>query len=352
MWTAEQKCLLWLDSFPLEPTKKHSLLKTAGGAVALVRNFSALAKEFKNGELFSQMLETLSGEAYFAGLANRLEREKITPVFYGGEGYPKAWLTLADAPLCLYAKGELSLLKDELFAVVGSRRTLDSARKLGGKIAEELTARFAVLTGSADGGDETALRGALDGGKAVCLLAGGFGFAPKENPLLVRVEKEGLLLSACPLDTPVRVFSYEYRNKLLAAMSVGVLVLGAAEKSGALITAKYAATMGKKLFAIPYAPSVLAGTGCNQLIKNGAYLTETANDILEKYGYEGVEKKKIPLTETEEKAVEFITERGEAHVSEISSALNIPTYRLATMLSALEVKGAVVKLGGNRYSVV
>jgi DNA protecting protein DprA len=243
-------------------------------------------------------------------------------------------------------------LKDELFAVVGSRRTTDGARKLGTKIAKELTARFSVVTGSADGGDEAALQGGLDGGKAVCLLAGGFGFAPKENPLLGRVAAEGLLLSACPHDTPIRVFSYEYRNKLLAALSSGVLVLGAAEKSGALITAKYASAFGKKLFAIPYAPSVAAGVGCNRLIKGGAYLTETANDIFEKYGFKGTEKKKIPLTETEEKTVEFLTERGGAHIGEISSALSIPTYRLATVLSSLEIKGAVVKLGGNRYSVV
>ena len=350
MRTAEEKCLLWLDSFPLDPAQKRSLLQKSGSGVALVKSFASFEGEFQEKPLFQKMLATLSDGEYFAGLEKRLEKEKITPVFFGGDGYPQGWLSLADAPLCLYAKGKLDLLKEELFAVVGSRRTVESVRKLGAKIAEGLTERFAVLTGSADGGDEAALQGAIDGGKAVCLIAGGFGFQPKENPLLAKVEREGLLLAACPYDTPVRVFSYEYRNKLLAAMSLGVLVLGAAEKSGALITAKYAAAFDKKLFAIPDAPSVATGAGCNRLIKNGAYLTETANDILEKYGFKGAEKPKIPLTETEEKAANFLFERGEAHISEISSAIGVPAYRLATVLSSLEIKGVAVKLGGNRYS--
>jgi DNA processing protein len=254
--------------------------------------------------------------------------------------------------LCLYAKGKTEFLESPFFAVVGSRRTTESAKKLGKRIAQELTERFAVITGSADGGDEAALSGALDGGKAICFLAGGFGIMPKENPLLSKVEKEGLLLAACPLDTPVRVYSYEYRNKLLAACAEGVLVLGAAQKSGALITAKYAKELQKKLFAIPYAPSVAAGEGCNRLIKDGAFLTESAEDVFEQYGYSSVQKPKIVLTEMEEKAVQFLEERGESHVAEIASALGVPIFRLTTLLAALEIKGVAVKLGGNRYTLV
>ena len=286
---------------------------------------------------------------------NLIEKaQPIVEIPISSPDYPVEWKSLTDAPPMIYARGNIDLLKGRKFTVVGARRTPAPALKLGARICKELSESVSIVTGTADGGDGAAVEGALSGGgKVICVLAGGFSAIPQASvQLLSEVAKRGLLLSPYPYDTEVRAFSYEYRNKLLASLGEGVLVLGAAEKSGALITAKYAAAMGKKLFAIPYAPSVLAGAGCNQLIKNGAYLTETANDILEKYGYEGVEKKKIPLTETEEKAVEFITERGEAHVSEISSALNIPTYRLATMLSALEVKGAVVKLGGNRYSVV
>ena len=175
---------------------------------------------------------------------------------------------------------------------------------------------------------------------------------PKENPLLPSVEKEGLVIAACPFDTPVRVYSYEYRNKLLAALCEGVLVLGAAKKSGALITAKYANNFDKSVFAIPYAPSVAAGEGCNALIKEGAYLTETAADILTRYGYEEPQKAVAVLTEIEQKIVDLLTETGEIHISELSTRLGVPTFKLTATRASLEVKGVVVKLGGNRYALV
>ena len=351
-WTQEEKSLLWLDSFPIDPSGKWALVHAAGSAVELVKRFSSYGAHVSDEKLFASMQETLKDGEYFLRLKSRLEAENITPVFFGGAGYPKGWLTLPDAPLCLYAKGKVGLLEERKLAIVGSRRTTEGARKLGAVIAKELTGCFAVVTGSADGGDEAVLKGGLEGGKVICLLAGGLGAIPKENLLLGEVEKHGLLLAACPYDTPVRVYSYEYRNKLLALMSEGVLVLGAAKKSGALITARYAKEAGKAVFAIPYAPSVLAGEGCNALIKQGAYLTESSADIVEKYGYTAVEKKAVTLSETEEKVRELLVELGETHISELAKASGLPTFKLMTVLSSLEIKGVAVKLGGNRYAAV
>ncbi|MBQ2740590.1 MAG: DNA-protecting protein DprA [Clostridia bacterium] len=352
MWTQEEKSLLWLDSFPLEPAFKHNLLAAAGSAVRLVKRFGDFSGHFSDKAVFFRMQETLKDGSYFAALAARLEEEKIAPVFFGGEDYPVGWTTLTDAPVCLYAKGKLSLLKERKFAVVGSRRTTEGAKKLGTSIAKELCGPFAVVSGAADGGDEAALKGGLLGGKAICFLAGGFGSTPKENPLLPSVGKEGLVVAACPLDTPVRVYSYEYRNKLLAALCEGVLVLGAAKKSGALITAKYAKAFQKSVFAIPYAPSVAAGEGCNGLIKEGAYLTETAGDILTRYGCEKPQRVAPVLTELEQKIVDLLAEVEEMHISELSNRLGVATFKLTATLASLEVKGLAVKIGGNRYSAV
>ncbi len=352
MWSQEEKSLLWLDSFPLEPALKHSLLTAAGSAVQLVKRFGGFAEHFSDKAVFARMQETLKDGSYFLALKQRLEQEKITPIFWGGEDYPAGWTALENAPICLYAKGRLSLLKERKFAVVGSRRTTEGAKKLGVQIAKELCGPFAVVSGAADGGDEAAIKGGLLGGKAICFLAGGFGASPKENPLLPSVEQEGLVVAACPFDTPVRVYSYEYRNKLLAALCEGVLVLGAAKKSGALITAKYAKTFQKSVFAIPYAPSVVAGEGCNALIKEGAYLTETAGDVLSRYGYEQPKRVTPVLTELEQKIVNLLAEVEEIHISELSTRLGVPTFKLTATLSSLEVKGVVVKLGGNRYALV
>ena len=186
--------------------------------------------------------------------------------------YPKEWLRLKTPPIC-YAIGNTALLKERKFAVVGSRRTPVNALKLGEKIAEELTAAFAIVTGTADGGDTAAIEGGLKTGKIICVLAGGFSQIPQGNlPLLERVAKEGLLLSPHPFETEVRAFSYGYRNQLLATLCEGVLLLGAGEKSGALMTVEHARAQNKKVFAFPYPPNSVSGMGCNATIKQGVFL--------------------------------------------------------------------------------
>jgi DNA processing protein len=197
------------------------------------------------------------------------------------------------------------------------------------------------------------VKGAIKGsGEVVCLLAGGFGSLPSGNlPLLQKAVKTGLFLATYPYDVPVRSFSYERRNKLLAALSSGVLVLGAGEKSGALITAKYAKSFQKPIFALPYPPLNSVGVGCNGLIKQGARLTETEKDVLDFYGLEAKPREEIALTEQERKIYEYLKEKGEGHLTEISSAVSLPTFRATAVLSALEMKGLVVKLGGNRFSI-
>ena len=165
--------------------------------------------------------------------------------------------------------------------------------------------------------------------------------------------QNGLMLSVCPNDTPVRVFSYDYRNKLLAALGEGTLVLGAAEKSGALITAKYARQQQKPVFALPYAPGSACGAGCNQLIRSGAYLTETAADVLERFGLtERPAVKTVTLSSDEEKMLAALKETGEEHIAVLSKHSGVPVFKARAVLSSLEVKGRAVALGGNRYAPV
>lgn len=268
--------------------------------------------------------------------------------------YPKEWKTLNDPPPVLYARGNTELLKERKFTIVGSRRTPLAARKIGAEIAKELSRAFVIVTGTADGGDTAAIEGALAGsGKVICVLAGGFSAMPQSNlPLLEEVEKRGLLLSPHPLETPVREFSYEYRNKLLARLGEGTLVLGAAEKSGALITARYAWKEKKPVFAIPYFPGSAAGVGCNAILKAGGVLTESAEDIAKAFQIELKARAKTALNADEEKMLTALQTLGEAHAEELAKASGIPLFKTRAVLSALEVKGACVALGGNRYSAI
>lgn len=282
-------------------------------------------------------------------------KESISEIPMSAVNYPKALLDIADAPQRIYALGDVSLLGRRNIAVVGSRRTPSNALKLGAEITKTLSEEFVILTGVADGGDSAAIEGALRGsGRVICVLAGGFSALPQCNlSLLEKVAKKGLLLALHAFDTPVRAFSYGYRNKMLAALSDGVLVLGAGEKSGALLTAEHAIAYKKPIFAFPYSPNSSSGVGCNGLIKRGAFLTENAEDVAKRYGVDLTKnKKQVLLTADEEALLETLRELCEAHVNELSSKMGTPAFKLRAVLSALEVKGVIVSLGGNRYAIV
>ncbi len=285
-----------------------------------------------------------------------IEKSKIVTVCAGDSAYPKAFEAWTGAPETLQAVGDISLLNSRLFTVVGSRRTPATALKAGAEIVKGIAGAFTIVTGAADGGDTAAIEGALSvGGKVICVLAGGFSAVPQNNlPLLKKVAENGLLLSPYEYDTPVRSFSYEYRNQLLATLGEGTLVLGAAEKSGALITAKYALAQNKKVFALPYSLGVTAGVGCNKLIKNGAYLTETAEDILGAFALQAQtkEKPRVALSEDEEKLVQVLRDTSGGHAAVLAQKAGLPLFKARALLSALEVKGLCVAVGGNQYAPV
>lgn len=357
-YSPEEKVYIWLDSFPLDEKEKRRLLKEAGSPAALARDFlrfgEFLIKSGKEGVYNNMAASLADGGEYFRKTAAELEKERILAVTPPSEFYPEALRGMADPPVALYARGNVSLLKRRLFTVVGSRRTPPAALRTGAEICRELSSAFTIVTGTADGGDSAAIEGALHSGQegVIAVLAGGFSAMPQGNyPLLAKVEREGLLLSAHTYRTPVRAYSYERRNALLAALGEGTFVLGAGEKSGALITAGYAFSAGKPVFALPYPPGASVGTGCNALIKKGAYLTENSVDILGRFGLNLKEPGSAPSLSPEEAGIlEALKEFAEAHVSELSARTGLPPFRLFGVLSSLEVKGLIVRLGGNRFA--
>ncbi len=267
--------------------------------------------------------------------------------------YPREWQSLSDKPQTLYAVGNVELLKSRKLTMIGSRRTPKHALVLGESMAKELSGTFTIVSGAAEGGDSAAIAGALERGNVICVLAGGFSALPQCNlSLLEKVMQKGLVISPHSYDTPIRSFSYAYRNKLLAALGEATLVLSAGEKSGALVTAGYAKEFKKPVFAFPYAPNSPVGAGCNALIKNGGYLTENAADVFARLGVEYSEKKQqIALTEAEEQMLSALKELGEGHIAEISAKAGVPVFKARGVLSALQVKGLVIELGCNRYSI-
>ena len=218
--------------------------------------------------------------------------------------YPTALLQTEDPPLLLYAVGSLTAsgLAAPAIAIVGSRNPTPqgtaNARAFAGSFAE---AGLAVVSGMALGIDGAAHEGALDaGGTTIAVVGTGLDRVyPKRHLTLAhRITASGLMLSELPLGTPPLAHNFPRRNRIIAALSQGTLVVEAALQSGSLITARLALEQGKEVFAIPGSIHAPQSRGCHALIKQGAKLVESAQDVLEELRWPG----RLPF------APEFVTE--------------------------------------------
>ena len=287
-------------------------------------------------------------------LLESLDKKGIKCVTFISPDYPENLKHADDPPLVLYCKGNVSLLKSNCFSVVGSRRTSPQAIALCRKICGELTEAFTIVTGMAEGADSAAIEGALPSGKIISVLANGFDyFYPATNKSLIeKVAKDGLLISEYPPHIPPLKFNFPLRNRIIAGLSRGTLVVSAGYKSGALITADLALEYGREVFAFPYNAGVSSGAGCNNLIKNGAYLTENILDIFKAFGLDLKKSAQPALSEDERAVLDEIKISGEGFLPEIAQKLNKFTYQLIPVVMSLEIKGLIIRLGGNRYSSI
>jgi DNA processing protein len=209
-------------------------------------------------------------------------------VVLGEPGYPHSLLNAPDAPLLLYGQGRLDLLHAPGIAIVGSRNPtpqgLENARAFAAALSE---AGFVVVSGLALGIDGAAHEGALLGqGSTIAVVGTGLDRVyPKRHLALAhRVAETGLMLSEFPIGTPPLNQNFPQRNRIIAGLAKGTLVVEAALQSGSLITARLAAEAGREVFAIPGSIHSPQSRGCHHLLKQGAKLVESALDIFEEVG--------------------------------------------------------------------
>ncbi|MDR2207728.1 MAG: DNA-processing protein DprA [Azoarcus sp.] len=200
--------------------------------------------------------------------------------------YPRSLLETADPPLVLYAKGDTSLFARPILAMVGSRAPTAQGEANAEAFARNLSeAGLTIISGLAQGIDAAAHRGvlAVEGGSTIAVIGTGIDRVyPARNAALAReIADKGLILSEFPLGTPPARWNFPRRNRLIAGLSLGVLVVEAALESGSLITARLAADAGREVFAIPGSIHSPQARGCHRLIREGAKLTETTEDVLE-----------------------------------------------------------------------
>jgi len=212
----------------------------------------------------------------------RLAKAGGHALFLNDADYPAQLAAIEDAPPVLFAMGRLELLGSRAVGIVGARNASVSGLKLTRTIAGALAeAGVTVTSGLARGIDTAAHQASLAHGTMACVAGGLDIYYPPENEALQRqIAEQGLLVSEMPMGTRPQARHFPRRNRLISGLSLGVLVVEAALKSGSLITARFAAEQGRDVFAIPGSPLDPRAKGGNHLIKDGAILVEQADDIL------------------------------------------------------------------------
>ncbi len=305
------------------------------------------------GTEVASKLKALSIEENAFQVVSDLRKKNIQPIALFSDEYPSFLRNIDNPPLVLYAKGNVKLLHDRLFTIVGSRKSLPISVKIAEKYARAINdAGFTLVTGSAEGIDQAVLNSGCQTGKVISVVAGGLDkIYPASNRALLDkiIEKGGLVLSENTPDVSPQRYHFPIRNRILAGISEGTLVVSAAKKSGTLYTANYAIDYGRDLFVIPYSIGIASGEGCNGLIKNGGMLTDNPQDVLTYYGIEERQEEKI-LGEQEKRILEILSE-GERHIDLIAKMLNKQSFEVAVTLSLMEIKGLICKTGINVYGL-
>ncbi len=234
-------------------------------------------------------LEALAGKRRRTAARGDIEREIDTlhrlggfHLFRGDPDYPAGLAQLDDAPPVLTAKGRRDLLGRPPVAIVGARNASAGGMRLAREFAADLgRAGFVIVSGLARGIDTAAHNGALSTG-TIAAIAGGIDviYPPENEALQRRLGEDGLILAEMPPGTPTQPNLFPRRNRIISGVSLGVLVVEAALKSGSLITARLAADQGRDVFAVPGSPLDARAQGCNDLLRRGATLTERADDVL------------------------------------------------------------------------
>ena len=260
------------------PVTYRRLLRRYGTPVAALDALPALAQA--GGR--SAPLAVPSPEAAEREI-ERVHRLHGRLLYLGEPDYPPLLALLDDAPPVLTVLGDLAALAGPAVALVGSRNASANGRRMAERLAEDLAASLVVVSGLARGVDGAAHAGALRAGRTVACVAGGIDvpYPPEHAVLQARIAESGAVVSEAPPGTAPQARHFPRRNRVIAGLSLGVVVVEAALRSGSLITARLAQDAGRELFAVPGSPLDPRNRGSNGLIRQGAHLVERVEDVLE-----------------------------------------------------------------------
>ncbi len=279
--------------------------------------------------------------------------------------YPELLRQIYDPPIVLYVKGELTPKDKNAVAMVGSRQTTHYGLEVARKLAYQLAyLGVTVVSGGARGIDTAAHQGALSAkGRTVAVLGTGINrvFPPENAELFERIAAQGAVITQFPMNRPADKQSFPIRNRIVAGMTLGTVVVEANLNSGALITANFANDYGRQIFAVPGRIDSPRSKGCHELIKKGAKLCEGAEDILSEFEYLFPASNRPPaasdtgvlptldLSDHEQRVLDALGSNGELSIDEVIRGSNLPSSTASVTLLSLEMKRLVRQLPGKIF---
>ena len=281
-----------------------------------------------------------------------LEHDTHHLVAWGEETYPELLSQIPGPPLLLYVNGDVDTLLLPALAIIGSRNPTQGGLRNAREFAKHMARQgFAVVSGLAQGIDAAAHEGALEGGgKTVAFLGTGIDrvYPAVNRKLAHAIADNGALVSEYPLGSPPERWHFPERNRLISGLAVGTLVVEAARRSGSLITARLAGEQGREIFALPGSIHNPLSRGCHTLIRQGAKLVETADDILTELG-SLVAHMKDP--DDDYTALRGFLSHDPISIDELEKQSGLTIDQLSSMLLILELHGEVESLSGGRYAL-
>ena len=311
----------------------------------------------------------VAGEIQKGPLEKLVEKELSLIKEVGGkiltlkdEDYPKRLKDIYDPPALLYVRGELRKEDELAVAIVGSRKTAPYGRWMTEKIGEDLARHgVTVVSGMARGIDSLAHKGAIQGGgRTIAVLGCGIDVIyPSENRSLFRqIIEYGAILSEFPMGSHPEGGHFPKRNRIISGLSIGVVIVQAGAESGSLITAGYALEQGREVFAVPGNVGAEGSRGTNQLIKDGAKLVESSDDILEeilpqwKREEGGAQRVETPVPDLvgEEEILYKLLAETPPHIDAIIRESQLDPGKVSSLLLNLELKGLISQWPGKCFS--
>lgn len=295
-------------------------------------------------------------------IRHTLEKEQIRCITMDNSDYPALLKQIYDPPFCLFVRGDISNLQNPL-AVVGPRKYSAYGKQITEEIVPKLTrCNVEIISGLALGIDGIAHNATLQaGGRTIAVLGSGINndniYPACHRQLSERIiEKGGALISEYPPGTEPNTFTFPRRNRIVAGMSLGTLVIEAAEESGALITAQFALDSNREVFCIPQNITSPTAFGSNKFLKNGAIIVTEAEDIINAFNLQEITKKSSPTkiiasNPIEEKILQLLS-REPIHVDVIIKHSGISSQDISSTLILMEIQGKIKNTGGMMYILI